>query len=266
MAASIRPLTEFRNAERERRPRSSIQVVAHRGSSGAHPDNSWMAFEAAVIDGADTIECDVQATRDGVLVVRHDLIVGDRLVAELTAAELAARDPDLVMFAEILEWAERVAIDLLVEVKEPGVTTEVAATIIASSWNPHCVVASFHGPALAAAKARTPSVRTSFMMGSVARAEELIALAAAARADGVHLCWESRAARPHRLLDAVTVQQLRRAGLGLTLWHEEREDEIEALCALEPDAICTDTPAVLRRIVDLKGAQNSARHNGGGQS
>ena len=39
-------------------------VVAHRGSSATHPDNTWDAFEAAPTDGADAIECDVQPTRD----------------------------------------------------------------------------------------------------------------------------------------------------------------------------------------------------------
>ena len=43
---------------------------------------------------------------------------------------------------------------------------------------------------------------------------------------------------------------LRRAGLAITLWHEERESELRALVALRPDAICTDTPALLRRILD----------------
>ena len=62
------------------------RVIAHRGSSAAHAENSWAAFEAAVADGADAIECDVQATRDGVLVVRHELRLGLRPVAECMAA------------------------------------------------------------------------------------------------------------------------------------------------------------------------------------
>ena len=36
----------------------------------------------------------------------------------------------------------------------------------------------------------------------------------------------------------------------ITLWHEERVDELGALVALDPDAICTNTPAVLRGLVD----------------
>jgi hypothetical protein len=102
-------------------------------------------------------------------------------------------------------------------------------------------------------------VQTSFMMGSVVTPDDLVRLAAACRVDGVHLCWESRAARPHRLLDRAAVDRLRRAGLAVTLWHEEREDELGALVALEPDAICTNTPSALRRIVDAHRASSPAQ-------
>ncbi len=226
------------------------QVVAHRGSSARHADNSWPAFEAAVREGADAIECDVQATREGVIVVRHDLAVDDRLVADLYLAELEARAPGTVVLADLLAFSERAPIDLLVEIKDPNAAEAVAKMIAASPRPERIVVGSFHGPALSAVKAATPNVQTSFMMGSVAGPEELIRLAAAFRADGVHLCWETRAAQPHRLLDRTAIDRLRRAGLAITLWHEEREDELRAMVALEPHAICTNTPALLRRIID----------------
>jgi glycerophosphoryl diester phosphodiesterase len=234
------------------------QVIAHRGSSAQHADNSWPAFEAAAREGADAIECDVQATRDRVIVVRHDLEVGDRLVADLCFAELEARAPSTVVLPDLLAFAERAPIDLLVEIKDPNAAEAVAQLIAASTRRDRIVVGSFHGPALAAVKATTPGLQTSFMMGSVAGAEELIRLAAAFRADGVHLCWETRAVRPHRLLDRTTIDRLRRAGLSITLWHEEREDELRAMVMLKPDAICTNTPAVLRRIVDAHCASSAA--------
>ncbi|MEP6702821.1 MAG: glycerophosphodiester phosphodiesterase [Betaproteobacteria bacterium] len=226
------------------------RVIAHRGSSAIYPDNEWAAFDAAVAEGADAIECDVQATRDGMLVVRHDLKLGQQLVADLNFTEVAARAPGVVVLADLLAWAASKDIDLLVEVKEPEATAAVATMIGAGAWRHRIVVGSFHGPALAAVKANMPWVQTSLMIGSVVAVESLIHLATAYRCDGVHLCWESRAARPHRLLDPAAIDQLRRAGLAITLWHEEREDELRALVALEPDAICTNTPAVLRRIVD----------------
>ena len=132
--------------------------------------------------------------------------------------------------------------------------TAAGAMIAACGWREHIVVAGFHGPALAAIKQSGADVRTSFMMGSVVAAEELVHLAARYRVDGVHPCWERRAPRAHRLLDAAFVDQLRRAQLAVTLWHEEREDELRALVVLRPDAICTNTPAVLRAIVDAQDA------------
>jgi hypothetical protein len=88
------------------------------------------------------------------------------------------------------------------------------------------------------------------MIGSVIATDVLICLAMAYRVDGVHPCWEHRSPHPHRLLDAAAIGQLREARLAVTLWHEERESELRALVALRPDAICTNLPALLRRIVD----------------
>ena len=226
------------------------RVIAHRGSSDAHPDNSWSAFEAAVAEGADAIECDVVATRDDVLVIRHDLSVGNRFVSDVTAAELEAVEPGTLRLAELLPWAARSRIDLLVEIKVPDVALATGAMIASSDLRERITVGGFHAPALAAIKAVMPGIRTSLMMGSVVGADELLFLAQAYRVDDIHLCWETRATNPRRLLDPALIAKLRRAGLGITLWHEEREDELRALVTLEPDAICTNTPAVLRRIVD----------------
>jgi glycerophosphoryl diester phosphodiesterase len=225
------------------------RVIAHRGSSAAHAENSWAAFEAAVADGADAIECDVQATRDGVLVVRHDLMLGQRPVAECMAAEIEAAEPGLVRLAHLLDWAPLARIGLLIELKDPEVALPVGALVAASRWR-DVTVGGFHGPALAALKARRPDIRTSLMVGSVVTAADLLHLARAYRVDGVHPCWEQRAPYPHRLLDAAAIALLRQSGLTLTLWHEERESELRALVALGPDAICTNEPALLRRIVD----------------
>jgi glycerophosphoryl diester phosphodiesterase len=48
------------------------QVVAHRGSSEAHPEHTLGAYVAALDEGADALECDVRLTADGHLVCVHD--------------------------------------------------------------------------------------------------------------------------------------------------------------------------------------------------
>jgi glycerophosphoryl diester phosphodiesterase len=48
-------------------------VIAHRGASAHRPEHTLAGYELAYILGADSVEIDVVATRDGVLVCSHDL-------------------------------------------------------------------------------------------------------------------------------------------------------------------------------------------------
>lgn len=47
-------------------------VIAHRGASGYRPEHTRAAYELAIALGADAIEPDIVATRDGQLVLRHE--------------------------------------------------------------------------------------------------------------------------------------------------------------------------------------------------
>lgn len=49
-----------------------MKIIAHRGYSSRHPENSVESFEAAIAAGADFVETDVRMTSDGVLVCSHD--------------------------------------------------------------------------------------------------------------------------------------------------------------------------------------------------
>lgn len=48
-------------------------VIAHRGASGLLPEHSEAAFRLGIAQGADLVEPDLLVTKDGLLVVRHDL-------------------------------------------------------------------------------------------------------------------------------------------------------------------------------------------------
>lgn len=49
------------------------QVIAHRGASGHRPEHTLAGYELAYRLGADAVELDVVATKDGVVVCRHDV-------------------------------------------------------------------------------------------------------------------------------------------------------------------------------------------------
>ena len=53
--------------------RSGFTIVAHRGASGHLPEHTLEAYALAHAQGADMIEPDVVATRDGVLICLHDI-------------------------------------------------------------------------------------------------------------------------------------------------------------------------------------------------
>lgn len=55
-------------ATAQRRP----LVIAHRGASGVRPEHTLMAYREAIAQGADYIEPDLVATKDGHLVARHE--------------------------------------------------------------------------------------------------------------------------------------------------------------------------------------------------
>ncbi|TQJ08215.1 glycerophosphoryl diester phosphodiesterase [Lapillicoccus jejuensis] len=72
-------------------------VVAHRGSSIARPEHTRAAYELALAEGAEALECDVRLTADGELVLLHDRTLertglGDGVVSTMTLAELRAVD------------------------------------------------------------------------------------------------------------------------------------------------------------------------------
>jgi len=72
-------------------------ILGHRGAAGVAPENTLASFDRALADGADILESDVHATRDGVPVLIHDDVVdrttdGRGRVADLWLSELRALD------------------------------------------------------------------------------------------------------------------------------------------------------------------------------
>lgn len=77
--------------------RSRPEVVAHRGASEVEAEHTLAAYQRALDDGADGLECDVRLTRDGVLVCVHDRRVdrtssGRGVVSTMELADLADLD------------------------------------------------------------------------------------------------------------------------------------------------------------------------------
>jgi glycerophosphoryl diester phosphodiesterase len=99
------------------------QIFAHRGAHEHEVEMSLAAYQQAVDEGADGFECDVRLTRDGVLVLWHDVdlkrIVGSsELISESTLFELRQRVPILTA-EQLLFFALANKKDIAFETKHP---------------------------------------------------------------------------------------------------------------------------------------------------
>lgn len=70
-------------------------IIGHRGAAGIAPENSLKAIEVAKKNNVDAIECDIQTTSDGRLVLWHDesmlrLAEDPRQISDLTFKQVRA--------------------------------------------------------------------------------------------------------------------------------------------------------------------------------
>ncbi|MBT2518594.1 glycerophosphodiester phosphodiesterase [Streptomyces sp. ISL-90] len=88
-------------------------VIGHRGAPGYRPEHTRSAYELAFALGADAVEPDIVATRDGVLVLRHeneisgttDVARRPEFAAKRTTREVDGK-PLTGWFTEDFTWAE----------------------------------------------------------------------------------------------------------------------------------------------------------------
>jgi glycerophosphoryl diester phosphodiesterase len=158
-------------------------IIAHRGASHAWPENTAAAFDAALDEGADGIELDLQLTADGVVAVFHDhgldkLGLARRHVSEYRWDELRRTDAGrwfagratkdrILRLEDVLEgWARRTRLYLEVKNNEGlagrrrhrELARRVAREIEARGLNGAVEILSFHDSALQDIHAVTPDI------------------------------------------------------------------------------------------------------------
>jgi glycerophosphoryl diester phosphodiesterase len=79
-------------------------VIAHRGASGHLPEHTLAGYALAMLQGADFIEPDLVATRDGVLVARHENEIGGTTDVAAHDEFAARRRTQLVDGVPVAGW------------------------------------------------------------------------------------------------------------------------------------------------------------------
>lgn len=221
-----------------------VEIIAHRGASRERLENTLAAFDLALVQGADGIELDVHGTRDGAVVVLHDATVqmGNPKVAtpiadlELAIVRGCQLSDGLAMptLDEVLDLVGRRG-TVYVEVKAVGIEDALVACLERHPAS-RLAVHAFDHRIPVAVRARRPGTAIGVLSASypldvpgMLRPAVPVAL------------WQQA-----QLIDAELVRQAHAAGSTVIAWTENDPDHARQLLAFGVDALCTDTPALLR--------------------
>jgi glycerophosphoryl diester phosphodiesterase len=263
---------------------AAYEVEGHRGARWARPENILSAFRYALEAGVDTLELDLHATKDDVLVITHDpqlnpdlcldsrgrRLEGRTLVRSLTLAELKGFDcgslvnprfPEQVpqpkelipTFEELLRWLE----------EDPDPRARSVALNVETKSDP---AHPGHAPApeefarmvLAAAKTHRLGKRLilqSFDFRTLIAAKKLdpgvttsALIEDRPREPLARLARRVRAdivSPDHRWLKKADVEELHKAGVKVVPWTANTEADWRRLAELGVDGIITDNPKAL---------------------
>jgi glycerophosphoryl diester phosphodiesterase len=139
-------------------------AIAHRGDPVNERENTMAAFAAAVRQGADMVELDLQVTRDGAIVVLHDPTLDrmwnvDLSVASLDLADvlkLGHGDRRIPTFPQFLAGVE---VPLMVDFTGPDVVEQAWADVRAADAVERSLFVSGHVGALRQLRALAPAAR-----------------------------------------------------------------------------------------------------------
>jgi glycerophosphoryl diester phosphodiesterase len=228
-------------------------VIAHRGASGTHPENTLVSFRRAVEVGADMIELDVQLTRDHQVVVVHDDTL-DRTTDG--AGPVAARTLDEVRRLDAGRWfapafaGERVPTlaEVLAAIPIP-INVELKAATRAGAPD------GLEARVLADVEAAAAIGRVVFSSFETVRLERLRALSTPAAlavlqdrgsvAQAIHLAERVAARALHLRKDMATAGALALAagaGLAVRVWTVNAPAEFARLRDAGVEAVFTDFP------------------------
>lgn len=262
-------------------------VFAHRGFGDLAPDNSLYAVEKAMAAGMDGVDVDGQLTRDGELVIYHDLSVDrltsatgkvrDKTAAEMLALDLGPKHDSAVVGAFVRRFEDFVVAVkgrgiLMVELKVPGLKRtgiEERAVEVIRRHDAHAavVLSSFNPFVLRRLKRLDPEVRTAFIFMDTNWNPEL--LGEIRPEDRVDLPWILRQewirrgfrklVKPdllsinHEVAPAV-VDRLIGKGWPVFIWTIDEEAGIRAALLKHPFGIISDQPLRARQLRDEAGS------------
>lgn len=241
--------------------------IAHRGLALDGAENTLRAFEDAVAAGADMLETDTRATRDGLALAFHDedlaRVAGDsRRIDALSAQEAGAvrlaGDEPLAMLEDVLGTFRDVPINI--DIKAPSAIGPAVAAIARTRSADRVCIAGFDGSVVRKAVATIEAATGTRPVRSPAR--RTIAAFLAVRALELPTAVTNRILAPYGALQVpesyrgvpvvtpATVAAAHRAGCEVHVWTVDSPARMQDLLVTGADGIITNRVDLLSRLLD----------------
>jgi len=226
-------------------------VFAHRGLALNAPENTMLAFRAALDAGTSHIETDVHASLDGVAVISHDPDVGrlagrQARVEDLTMAQLARLDlghgQTYCSLADALSQFPEALFNI--DVKTERAEGPTAAAIRAANATGRVLITAFSEGRRRRTADALPGVATS---ASVARflpalfaAKARLSPAVRRSLRGLHAVQVPERNRGMRVVSPGMVRSMHAAGVEVHVWTVNDADDMRRLLRWGVDGLVTD--------------------------
>ncbi len=242
---------------------SAFTVIAHRGASSYAPENTFAAFDLAIRMGARHIELDVEATRDGHIVVIHDDTVdrttdGSGPVAGHTLETLQALDAGswfggefaserIPLFEEVLRrYKGRAHIHTEIKGRSTYLSERTADLVRQHGTVDQVTITSFQKARLEEIRRCAPQLTTGWLLGEVSDAA-----IAQARALGLQqICPRASTVTPE------LVSRLHAEGFVVRAWGVDTELVMRQVVQAGADGMTVNFPDKL--IAYLASSQSTA--------
>jgi glycerophosphoryl diester phosphodiesterase len=245
-------------------------TIAHRGASGAYPENTRLAFQKALDVGADMIELDCQLSYDGHIVVFHDEtlsriaktrgIVGRLTLEQLKKLEIGGwrskiyRGERIQTLEEVMTLVDGRA-SLCIDIKEfsqspSGIELKLLFTITHFDCLDRVVLSSFDYNCLRRVRELAPEARIGMIYGAPGREDPIDA--------GIELGARSI----HVQKELASRDFLSRAwgeGFDVYVWTLNSPADIEKFAALGVQGIFSDYPE--RIVPSIKLPRQGSKRN-----
>ncbi len=227
--------------------RQAPLLLGHRGVRGKKPENTYEAFKLAFDEGLDGIECDVQRTHDGKLVLFHDAKVKEDVLTQMRFHELQASAEPFGTLDELLELAKAypgtlLNIELKTDVLWSRLERDTLAAVKASGLLDRVIFSSFNPMSILHMRLLSQRARVGLLYSP-----DMPALLR----NGFLAPWfHVDALHPHE--SQVTPELLKRAkakNLAINTWTVNEPMRITSLYRSGVNAIIGDDPAVLLEAV-----------------